>query len=79
MERLIAAALSAASQEWVDERDPAALGLDFYLPDQGVHIEVKRMHSPRISEQMRRSENVIVAQGPLAVALLARLIEGHRP
>ena len=49
-------------------------GLDFYLPSKGVHIEVKRFHSPRIAEQMSRADNVIVAQGEEAVRYLAYLI-----
>lgn len=32
------------------------------------------MHSPRISEQMSRADNVIVAQGEGAVRALARMI-----
>jgi hypothetical protein len=48
-------------------------GLDFRLSN-GVEIEVKRFHSDRISDQMRRADNVIVAQGKLAVETLADLI-----
>lgn len=48
--------------------------LDFLLPNEGVEIEVKRMHSHRIAAQMEHAENVIVAQGPKTVALLAALL-----
>lgn len=49
-------------------------GLDFHLTDYGIHIEVKRMHSDRISGQMARSSNVIACQGPDAVEFLAALL-----
>ncbi len=42
-------------------------GLDFHLPDDGIDIEVKRFHSPRIADQMARAENVIALQGEAAV------------
>lgn len=78
LEQRIAAALDTAGLEYrtefegrVEER------LDFYLPRFGVHIEVKGGHSPRISDQMARSNNVIVAQGRQAVELLALLIEQY--
>jgi hypothetical protein len=48
--------------------------LDFYLPAYDIHIEVKRMHTPRIAEQMSRADNVIAVQGKAAVEWLARTI-----
>lgn len=51
-------------------------GLDFRL-DNGVEIEVKRMHSDRIAAQMARAPNVIVAQGETAIRYLAELIRGQ--
>lgn len=70
MERQIADALDAAGVEFEHEK----LGLDFYLPAFDVYIEVKRMHSPRISDQMSRAPNVIAAQGDRGVAFLANLL-----
>lgn len=49
--------------------------LDFYLTDFSVHIEVKQFHSPRIANQMARVDNVIVAQGRVAVELLADMLK----
>jgi hypothetical protein len=75
MERLIASALDKAGVAYKTDMgggNPA--GLDFYLPWIDVHIEVKQFHSPRISEQMSRADNVIVAQGAVAVRLLAQMI-----
>ena len=48
--------------------------LDFYLPGEDVHIEVKRLHSDRIAAQMARADNVIAAQGETAVRFLAAAI-----
>lgn len=74
MEQLIADALDYHGIEYVREQDPRAYKLDFYLPLQDVHIEVKRFHADRIAEQMSRVPNVIVAQGIEAVTVLANLI-----
>lgn len=75
MERLIADALNARGFKYVTDfggQNPT--NLDFYLPAHDVHIEVKRFHSDRVAEQMRRAPNVIVAQGEAAVSFLARAI-----
>lgn len=53
--------------------------LDFNLVDYGIEIEVKQFHTPRISDQMARAENVICAQGKDAVAFLARCIAKGAP
>lgn len=75
MERQIEQALLDAGIAFVDETHPDnAARLDFFLPDYGLYIEVKRMHSPRIAEQTARAANVLVAQGPEAVGALARMI-----
>lgn len=79
MERLIADALVFAGVRFVtDEGGGNPAGLDFYLPDSDVHIEVKRLHSPRIAEQMSRAPNVIAAQGEVAVRWIADLIRAGR-
>ena len=77
MERLIEAALIERGIEYETDfggQNPSRL--DFRLPAFGVEIEVKRFHSDRINEQMRRSANVIVAQGEDAVKFLAAAIRG---
>lgn len=61
--------MEEATEKWLlmnrikYRRMDAEIGLDFYLPDFDLYIEVKRFHSPRIGEQMSRAENVIVIQG----------------
>lgn len=75
MERLIEEALVEAEIRFVtDEGGGTDTRLDFYLPDHDVYIKVKRFHSARISEQMARAPNVIVAQGEQAVRFLAATI-----
>jgi hypothetical protein len=78
MEQLIRDGLNAGAFRYVDERHPAAKALDFYLIDLDIHIEVKRMHTSRVSDQMARADNVIVAQGDRAVKMLARLLATAR-
>ncbi len=78
MEELIKDALRSRDLTFVEEDDLRGEGLDFYLPDFGVHIEVKQFHTPRVADQMARAPNVIVAQGRIAVELLARLIKEAR-
>lgn len=69
MEAIIAEALDAAGMAY-------ATGLDFRLAN-GIEIEVKRMHSPRIAEQMSRAENVIAVQGEQAVRFFADLLRAR--
>lgn len=46
--------------------------LDFKLPN-GVYIECKQFHSPRIAEQSSRAENIIFVQGIEAAKFMAEL------
>lgn len=80
MEQIIEQALIDASIRYLtDKGGQNPTHLDFYLPDWDVHIEVKRMHSDRIAEQMSRAENVIAAQGEWAVRFLASVIRAKAP
>ncbi len=75
MERIIEGALIEAGIRYTtDHGGGTEHRLDFHLPDHHVAIEVKRMHTPRIAEQMSRTPNVIVAQGEAAVRFLAAAI-----
>lgn len=79
LEQRIAKALDSANLEYrTDYEGGVEARLDFYVQKFDVHIEVKGGHSPRISKQMARSKNVIVAQGEKAVELLAALIEQNK-
>lgn len=73
MEKIIAFALYDAGIIYTNEHES---NLDFYLPMYDLHIEVKRMHSPRIAEQMSRAENVIAIQGERAARVFAEIIRG---
>lgn len=80
MEQLIEGALYGTGVEFLTEFDDEnTANLDFYLPEHGVHIEVKRFHTPRVTAQMSRAENVIFAQGEKAVMLLSKLIQKGMP
>lgn len=74
-EIIIAAALNQAEIPFAHEK----LGLDFYLPDFDLYIEVKQLHSPRIAVQMERAKNVIAVQGKEACIFMAALIAGDDP
>ena len=74
MEAMIADALDAVGVRYITDSTGNPSRLDFNLTDYGVEIEVKRLHSPRIAEQMSRAPNVIAAQGDVAVKFLADLI-----
>lgn len=79
MERLIADALDNAGIAYVtDSGGGNPSNLDFRL-DNGIEIEVKRFHTPRIADQMARADNVIVAQGEQAVRFLATLLAATPP
>lgn len=79
MEQIIERALLESGVRFVADRDGGTThDLDFHLVDYDIAIEVKRMHSPRIADQMKRAENVIVAQGKTAVEFLAQAIRSGR-
>lgn len=75
MERLIAEALQEIGEPFEFENAKSER-LDFLIPKRQVFIEVKQFHSNRIARQMGRVDNIIAAQGKLAVQLLADLIKG---
>ncbi|MDP3405079.1 MAG: hypothetical protein Q8S03_10345 [Brevundimonas sp.] len=77
MEAIVAAALDRAGIGYVRIPKETA-GLDFRLTGTTVHIEVKRFHSPRIAEQMSRTEDVIAIQGEPAVKWFADRIGNPR-
>jgi hypothetical protein len=74
MEQLVTDALDKAGIEYSTEGEESNVGLDFYIPDCDLHIEVKQFHSNRIARQMARAENVIAVQGEASVRWLCALI-----
>lgn len=78
VEAIVAAALDAAGVAYERDDGTKPGRLDFYLPAFGVHIECKRFHSPRITEQMARAENVIAIQGIEAARAFAQLVARGR-
>lgn len=74
-EEVVRKALYTSGLGFVTQEDHRAKGLDFYLPIFDIHIEVKRFHSDRISEQMSRSENVIAIQGLEAANFFAKILK----
>lgn len=84
-EKIVAEALDAAGIKY--HRDGArkgraakeqSKGLDFFLPNQGIYIECKRFHSPRIAEQLKRDPNIIVIQGERAARVFAWLLSDRK-
>jgi DNA-binding sugar fermentation-stimulating protein len=75
MEKIIHDALVDTRIRFIEEGTPGHdQRLDFHLVDHGVHIEVKRLYTERVAEQMATQPDIIVAQGERAVRLLARAI-----
>lgn len=79
IEQMIRDALSDQGIEFVEENDERARGLDFFLPNIGLHVEVKQFHSDRIAEQMSRVDDVIAIQGSWAAYIFCRLIRNNDP
>ncbi len=50
--------------------------LDFYLPDYGVYLEVKKYHSERSVSQLASQENIVLIQGKEAVTFFCRALIG---
>lgn len=78
VEATIAVALREAWIEYVTEEDERSKNLDFYLPAYNIHIECKRMFTPRITEQMQRVDEVIVIQGLHAARMFAMFVRAMR-
>lgn len=77
LETLVADVLNRGGIEFVHESEDESgqtKGLDFWVPKWNCHIEVKQFHSPRITGQMERVENVIVLQGARAVNVFKALM-----
>lgn len=74
VEKIVANALNARGIRFVNGDDPRSVGLDFYLPDLRLHIEVKQFHTYRTAEQMSRVQDVIVIQGKHAARMFAEMI-----
>lgn len=49
-------------------------GLDFYLTDEGIYIEVKQFHTDRVNEQLKRDKNIILVQGIRSAEWLAEIL-----
>lgn len=64
LEREVADALAMRGIRFLHETTGQTDHLDFFLPDFGIHLEIKRFHSERISGQMARVPNVI-AKAPM--------------
>lgn len=74
MEQMIEDALLWVGEPYEHEVPVGNRRVDFYLPRKGLYIEVKQFHTNRISDQMVRCDNIIVAQGRQAVQTLASMI-----
>jgi hypothetical protein len=80
MEVIIAAALDTRGVRYIHESEGKEKtdGLDFYLPEFGTYIELKRLYAPRIVTQMERVNNVIVIQGMEAALAFESLLAAQR-
>lgn len=75
LEQSIANALNDAYIDFIHESENPHQGLDFYLPEYDVFLEVKKFHSDRISRQMASRDNVIAVQGVKAVNFLISILK----
>jgi len=74
LEKKLASALDEAGIEFIYETESKEQGLDFYLPEFDVYIEVKQYHADRISRQMKSKDNVIALQGKKSVDLFVTML-----
>jgi hypothetical protein len=73
VEQVVEQALIKAGIPYARERENPA-GLDFYLTEQKLYIEVKRFHTPRAVEQMSRVPEAILIQGLEAAKWFAEML-----
>ena len=77
VEAVIAEALERAGVRFVGEDHPLNRArLDFYLPDEDIHIECKRFATERTNQQLARAPQVIVIQGLEAAQWFAKQLSG---
>lgn len=73
-EKQIGEILEKAGIRFVHESEDNTLKLDFYLPDYGIYIEVKRFYSNRSSKQLSSEESIIFIQGVKSVMFFKTFI-----
>lgn len=78
LERQIAESLKTAGIDYKHEMDGGTKGLDFYLPEMDLYIEVKGGHADRVAKQTARATNVIVLQGKRSVDLMGILLRAEQ-
>ncbi len=74
LERRVAIILDRNNIEFLHESEVDDQRLDFYLPNYGVYIEVKRFDSARTSTQLSSQENIILIQGRQSINFLEKLL-----
>ena len=74
LERRVGEALGKARIRFIHESQGSGANLDFLLPDQDICIEVKRFDTPRVIDQLKRKENIILLQGRKSVSLFEDLL-----
>lgn len=74
LEEQIAYALDNVGIAFTHESENKEQGLDFYLPEYDVYIEVKQYHADRIAAQMKTQDNVIAIQGKAALNFFVNLL-----
>ena len=73
-ELIVADALTRAGIKFTHESENKAQGLDFYLPEYDLLIEVKQFASERTADQLRGQVNVMLLQGMPACHAFANMI-----
>ncbi len=74
VELMIADGLRSRGIRFTHESENKAQGLDFYLPDLDLLIEVKQYSSDRTGRQIAGRENVVLVQGKPAARAFLKLI-----
>ncbi len=80
IEREVAQALRRAGIDYERNRElePGRYTIDFYLPKDGLWIEICQFYTSRKIKQLSRLPDVILIQGIGAAAAFARLLNGKR-
>lgn len=73
MEAIVAKGLQSAGIRFVTDQEGNPTHLDFGL-ENGIQIEVKRYHSERSNDQLKRAPDVILVQGEKAVRWFAEML-----
>lgn len=74
LEERICKLLNFMNVDFIHESENKEQGLDFYLPEHDVYIEVKKFNTDRVNNQLKSKDNIILLQGKKTIKFLEDMV-----